>query len=326
MVTRKWAHLFLGAEPFLKAEAIQRLKAELGPPDAVLAFTFTSDDPFEPVLELLDAARPLLTEHHFIVLADVDRLPESALKPLLSRLETPRPHCGLVLTSEEARMQDEPALRELASRCLVRVFRPLDQTGCARWLQERATQRRKRLDQEAGHALMDRLGTDLALLAQALEQLSLAVGERPAIAREDVERHVGHSVAASTFTLVDQALAGRTSDALQTLHLLLLAGVKPHDIVGALTWQLKQLLRLRRLMAHGASRFEMARELKISHERLSQRLTVAGRFDAADLERLLARLFAVDWGMKRGTMRPELALEIWIVEVAQPRQPVLAER
>ncbi len=115
------------------------------------------------------------------------------------------------------------------------------------WLQDRAAQRLgKTMDRAVASALVDRVGTALRPLAQALEQLACFVGDRKMIVIGDVMRLVGSSVSEETFALTRAMGRGDLSGALERLNRLLDQGDEPEQVMGLLRWHWEKLHRDRR--------------------------------------------------------------------------------
>src|SRR5439155_22496898 len=111
----------------------------------------------------------------------------------------------------------------------------------------------KKLIGTAAQLLLEHAGPSMGLLDQELAKLAAYVGEQKTITAEDVEVLVGRSRAAETFKIFEAIGQGRAADALAILHRLLDQGEDPLAILGAFSWQLRNLALATRLTKLGRS-------------------------------------------------------------------------
>jgi DNA polymerase III subunit delta len=180
----------------------------------------------------------------------------------------------------------------------------------------------KKLAPDAAELLVELVGSGMGLLDQELGKLASAVGAKPAIAAEDVQRYVGRSKAADVFRILDAVGDGRPGEALSILEDLFAEGEDPMAVLGPLTAQLRKLAAVGRLTAAGqalgpamdaanVARWPKARE---SFERQLRHL---GR---RRLDKLTEWLAEINFGLKGGNALPErVQVERLVVMLARPR-------
>jgi DNA polymerase III subunit delta len=193
------------------------------------------------------------------------------------------------------------------------------------WLTEWArTAHKKKLAPDAAELLLDRIGSSMGLLDQELGKLAVAVGEKPEIAADDVDRMVGRSKAADVFRILDAIGEGKPGEALSVLEELFAEGEDPTAVMGPLTAQLRKLAAVGRLCfvekialgpamdTAGVPKWDKAR---ISCERQLKHL--GGR----RLLKLTDWLVEINYGLKGGCALPErVQVERLIVMLARPRE------
>lgn len=192
------------------------------------------------------------------------------------------------------------------------------------WLTEWAkTAHKKKLAPDAAELLLELVGSSMGLLDQELGKLAVAVGAKPGIAVEDVDRMVGRSKAADVFRILDAIGEGKPGVALSILEELFTEGEDPMGILGPLTAQLRKLAAVGRLTAEGQAlgpamdaagvpRWPKARE---SCER---QLKYLGR---RRLDKLTDWLVEINLGLKGGNALPErVQVERLVVMLARPRE------
>lgn len=121
---------------------------------------------------------------------------------------------------------------------------------CRSWAESR---HRKPLAPDAAELLVELVGPQMGLLDQELAKLAVAVGSRPRIEAEDVDKLVGRSRSGNVFRILDAVGEGRPAEALGILAELFADGEEPFAILGPLVSQLRKLAAVNRLMAEGQS-------------------------------------------------------------------------
>lgn len=234
---------------------------------------------FEGSAELsavLDEARtlPLLAARRVVIVADADRFVRAHAKPLLAYMESPATAGVLMLIvndwppkhggkgSAEAEgeqpaslyaQQDEPPKKELDAllkklvEAVAKVGRLIDCTSPEqRDLPARvvklAAERGKRIRPDAVAELVACIGNNLSGLDSEIEKLSLYVGERAEIVKDDVEAVAYVSAGPKIFALSDAVAAGKTKEALEALDALLLKRGDEFPLLGLIASRLRMRL------------------------------------------------------------------------------------
>ena len=193
------------------------------------------------------------------------------------------------------------------------------------WLVEWArTAHKKKLAADAAELMLDRVGGSMGSLDQELGKLAVAVGAKPGIAAEDVERMVGRTKAADVFRILDAIGDGRAGEALSILEELFTEGEDPMAVMGPLTAQLRKLAAVGRLHflekvalgpamdAAGVPKWD---KIRIGFEK--QMKYIGGR----RLLKLTDWLVEINLGLKGGNALPErVQVERLVVMLARPRE------
>lgn len=169
----------------------------------------------------------------------------------------------------------------------------------------------RRIDGDAVRALVAAVGTQLAELAAACQQLiSDSVGD---VTAETVEKYHGGRVEATGFKVADAALAGRTAQALSMLRHALATGADPVPLVAALAMKVRAVARV-----HGArgSSAQLARDLGMAPWQVDQARREAQRFSSSSLARCIQVLAEADAQVKGGSRDPVYAVERAVTVIA----------
>ncbi|MEU2924675.1 DNA polymerase III subunit delta [Streptomyces sp. NPDC007251] len=166
---------------------------------------------------------------------------------------------------------------------------------------------------EACQALCDAVGSDLRELASAVSQLVADV--EGTIDEAVVGRYYTGRAEASSFTVADRAVEGRTAEALEALRWSLATGVAPVLITSALAQGVRAIGKLS--SARGGRPADLARELGMPPwkiDRVRQQMRGWTPDGVAVAMRAIAE---ADAGVKGGGDDPEYALEKAVVVIAR---------
>jgi DNA polymerase-3 subunit delta len=116
---------------------------------------------------------------------------------------------------------------------------------CGKWSQSK---HQKTLEPAAASLLVELVGGEMGILDQELAKLATYVGNAPQITAKDVDALVAHSRVETAWKMLDAAGEGNAAATLATLEHLLGQGEEPMAILGAVSWQLRKLAQVARLM------------------------------------------------------------------------------
>ncbi len=295
--------VFAGENNWEKTEALKRLKEKLSPahPESVACELFRGDDKnFRPD-EVLTALQtiPWATQPRLTRIISVEKTPPTFQSRLLEMaVRLPGGACCL-LETDETNLRG-PFFEKLSHLAQVSVFKLPKGAAFLKWLDERASSSGKKFLPQAKEALVERVGEDLFQCDQAVEALATFVGEKPTIDEKDVETLMGFSLSQTSFALA-RAIAFREGlEALKILDRLLTGKERPHEIMGAVGWQLRRMLRAKELLENGTRPQEAARQLRLRWGEEETFFSCLARFEGPELLSGLQALLKMDQRLKRG--------------------------
>jgi len=140
------------------------------------------------------------------------------------------------------------------------------------------------------------------------------------IEEEDVKMLVLQVREASIFPAVDAILEGEPSLALQTLHRLRAEGANLPYILSMITRQLRLTTLAKDILDQGVPSSDIGSRLGIRSKFVIEKtLDQARKFQWARLIFLYQRLLKTDLEVKEGRLKEDLALDLFIAEVAVTR-------
>ena len=306
----------LSGETFLAEEAIDRIRAEAGT-DPLSEASFDADTLPAEILGALETPS-LLGGRRLVVVRDAHDLAKEAVEALLRYLEAPSPSAVLVLVSA-GRTKLDAAVKGAGSVVALEAPKGRRLVG---WIRERGRERKLRVDDRAGWALVDSVGTELRDLDAALVQLSTALGQGATVGAAEVRNAFPRLADERVFAFQDAVGERRLPVAMTALRRLLEQGDEPLMIFGALSSQVRRMLRGRRFADVSAKAVGDAMGLPSWRaERLQRQCRAYREEELVDALRVLA---ATDVEMKGGDLPPEAALERAVVQIVTGQMSLIA--
>jgi DNA polymerase-3 subunit delta len=250
--------------------------------------------------ETSDLSTPSLWgERRALLVTDCQSLSESGSRELKTYLEAPLVDAVAVLTVITGAARP-PALAtpvQAAGGVVRRVA--MRRQELPTWVLARAKARGVDLEPSAAATLVATIGEETAALDQAVEQLATAFpGDR--IGPAQVRAQFVGLGEQRVWDLCDQALTGRTGEALVTLRGLLEAREDPLLVLGGIASRIRDLLRVRALPPRMAPA-EAARAAGLRYDWQARRYRdQAARFGDGELDEVHSLVVEADRAIKGG--------------------------
>ena len=298
--------VLVGAERFFVERAIRLLRiASLG--DGPAGF---NDDLFHGSAALsgakvVGAARtlPMMARARFVLVRDVDSMSTAEQEPLAAYVEAPSESTCLVLVGDKLHGQSKLAKAAKKAKVLFEA-KPLKGGELRRFAMDEAKRRGHSLSSRAAEALLESVGEDLAGLDDALERLSLYVGDSQRIDVDAVEACVSRIAADSIWALVDAVGMRDSKRALGAAGSLLADREPALKILAMVARQLRIVARMREALASGLRGQDAARAAGAPPFKADDLTESARRFTARGLGQAFQVLADADLALK-GSKRPD---------------------
>ena len=310
--------VIVGDESFFVGRAVAALrKAVVG--DGPSGW---NEDTFEgkggSASRILDAALtlPMMGAQRFVLVRDLEALATAELDKLADYLEAPSPSSCVVLVAEKLDGRTRLAKRAAKLGMVVDAapIRPGDLRG---FVSAEAQRRRIKIAPDAAAALIDALGSDLPAIDDALERLSLYVGEGAAIDLDAVEVCVVKVRVESIWSLVDAVGMRDRPTAIKAVCSLLADREPPLRILAMVSRQLRIVARMQSALAAGASAPDAAKLAGAPPFKARDLAAAAKRFDRPALTRAFTVLAATDLALKGSRTPPEVVLQAAILDLTR---------
>jgi DNA polymerase-3 subunit delta len=320
-------YLLAGDEQFLRDQVVAELRAaSLG--GAVAAFNedrFTAGE--GDVEKVIAAARtvPMMAARRFVLVRGADRWDSgggsddagSPLDRLAAYAGDPSPSTCMVVTA--TKLDGRRKLTALAKKQdFVVACEPLDTRGLVSWVLARTKAKGHAMDREVAELLAEIGGPELAYVNDALERLSLYVGDGQPITENAVAECVVRVRTADTWALVAAVGARDLGKALQLLSEVYDPRSGGLMLLGALAWSIRQLAKYHAATAAGASHDDAAKRAGVYQPYRAKELAARARgITRKQVERWLLVLAETDVFLKSSRRPPDAILEEMLTKLCK---------
>lgn len=310
--------ILTGSERLLVDRALGALRrAALG--DGPSGF---NDDLFQgqglSAQRVLSAARtlPMMASKRFVLVRNLDAAATEEQERLADYVRAPNPDTCLVLVGEK--LDGRSKLAKLGREAGVWLeLEPPRAAELPSLAQREARNRGHALSAAAAAALADIIGTDLAALSDAVERLSLYVGDQQPIDVEHVEACVAQVRTESVWSLVDAVGERNAQKALTAAASLLAEREPPLRILALVARQLRILAKIRQALAQGLKPQEATQSAGAPPFKARELCAMAQRFDDPRLVRAFAAIAETDLALKGSKVAGPRVLERALLDLCQ---------
>ena len=237
-------------------------------------------------------------------------------KPLASCI-TQIPDSTVLVLIEGSLASNNPLLRELTGKAVVKSFPLMRDAKLRQWVQGRVSEEGGSISPQAVNLLTRLVGSNLWIMASEINKLVLFTSGRR-IEEEDVRAVVSYDQQASVFAMVDAIIDAKTEVAEQLLEQLLQRGTAPTYLLTMLARQVQMIVRAKELRKQRKPTIEIQNRLGLTSEfALRKTLEQASRYSLPRLKEMYHRLLEADLSIKTGQYDDELALNILVAELCQ---------
>jgi len=304
-------------ESLLNAECDRVLDKLIEPEQRAMSL-FGFDAASVSCCDVLDELRTpaLLSGKKVVLVKDADNF-ISKNRGLLERyFENPSSTAVLVLTVQSWHSNTKLARKLPGAGKLIGVTHPKPWQLPQRLIQYSNDAHNKRLDRQAAELLVELTGDDLVRLYSEIDKLSLFVHKDKVITVRHVESLIGHNRLFNSFAVIDACLAGETANAVNRLRDMFSKDRSAeYSFVGAFAYHFRRLFGAKKLLEEGLGSSEIAKRLHIwsNTDRYFGQLR---KISLAQIGENLKRLAEIDYAIKTGRAKPQVAAEQLVLKLA----------
>jgi DNA polymerase-3 subunit delta len=294
-------------ESFLADEALEKIRAE-AMIDPLSEVALGADASASEIIAALDTPS-LLGGTRLVVVEEVQDLNKEQRDALSLYLESPSDSSVLVLVSA-GRTPLASVVKKAGEIVTLEAPKGRRLIG---WLRTRSRAHDLKLDERAGWAMVDTVGTDLRALDSALDQLATALGANAVVGPQEVRRAFPRLADERIFAFTDAVGERKMAAAMGALRRLLEQDDPPLLVFGSLASHLRRLLVAREFSDRGPRAVGDA--LGLPEWRAERIHKQARSYRREELIEAMQVLAATDLEMKGGDMPAEIALERAVVKI-----------
>ena len=300
-------YVVVGPEGFLRDQVVRAIRkhADTGVPgfneDKFNAGETSADAVVGAALHL-----PMMAPLRLVLLRGVDRWDKKSgdknLDVIASYASSPVDTTVLVI--EAPKINGSRKLMKIAKKAgFVVSCEALKRRELPRWIRERAKAMGHDVNSSVADALAELSGPELGAVCDALERLSLYVGEGGTIDEAALSAVVTRVRQDTVWMLVDAVAARDLGKSLASLDDAFDTRDKGPQLIGTVAWRVRQLIKFKALLGRGASKAEAGKAAGVPGFKVSDLERTVRRLTPQKLERWLMLLGEADLAVK-GSRRP----------------------
>ncbi len=312
-----------GDDAYLRDEALRAIvRLAVGTSGDDMAVTRFSGD-HASLADVLDEVRtlPFLAKCRIAVVEGADPFVTAHRKELEAYAEKPSTAGVLVLSVKS--WPGNTKLAKLVDKVGLAVeCKTPDERELPPWLVGMARARLEtKLDDDAAKLLVELVGPEVGLLASEVEKLSVYVGERNRIGRDDVARMVGAGRVETIWRTIEAATTGQGAEALADLDRLLGSGEPPIKLLAGMTFSLQKVHHAGQLRRHRVELRDACQRAGIFAGAVEKTRQQHAHLGPSRVDALPGWLLQADLDLKGDSvLPPRVVLERLMVRLADKRR------
>jgi DNA polymerase-3 subunit delta len=200
--------------------------------------------------------------------------------------------------------------KALKSKTQLEEYDDLDARQLAKWLAEEAKEKGGNLSQANANYLVDRVGTNQALLNNELEKLLIYNAE---ITKENIDLLVEKTPQSKIFDLLDATFAGDKKRALELYDEQRAQKVEPQNILALLAWQLQILVYAK--YGAGKTASQIAKDAKLNPYPVQKAQNLVRKIPDEKLKQMIHEALEIDYRSKTSAYDIDEALKTYIISL-----------
>jgi DNA polymerase III subunit delta len=319
-------YLLYGTESFLIHETIQLLISKVLKEEEK-DFNFSTYDleetPIEVALEDAETF-PFIGDKRLIVLQNPVFLTSEKTKEKVEHnitklevfLTNPPPYSIVIIAAPYEKLDERKKItKELKRKAVVVEAKKLNDHELTKWIKDRLAINGVEMDSKAIEKMVGIAGSNLFVLTNELEKMSLFVGKDKRIDIQTVDLLVSKTLEQNIFELVEKVVHRKIAEALRIYYDLLKQNEEPIKILALLSGQFRLIYQVKELSRKGYGQQQMASSLKQHPYRVKLAAGQAHLFSEDELKRIVLLFAEADYEMKTGGLNKTMIIEMILFQL-----------
>ena len=305
--------LIRGSESVLVERARTALVAQAREDDPNVEITTIQAGSYEPGTLLLLASPSLFGEQRAIIAEGAESMSDAFLSDALAYIESPEDDVHWVIC-QGGGVRGKKLLDVIAKRFPVMACDPIKkETEKADFVKRDVSGAGRRIENNAVHALLAAVGSDLRELDAAVRQLLADTTGTITVAT--VDRYYSGRVEATGFRVADAAARGDAAEALTLVRHAVATGTSPVPIIAALAMKLRTLAKVAAARGRGLT----AKDLSLAPWQMERAQRDLRGWTPEGLAHAILAVARADEDAKGASRDPGYAVERAIVAITRAR-------
>ncbi|MFQ5455347.1 MAG: DNA polymerase III subunit delta [Nitrospirota bacterium] len=264
---------------------------------------------------MLSESNSFFSKKQVVTVKDINLLRDKELNKLIPYIKNPSPDTCLIFIGEKIDKRKKVFAAFKEKGIIVRVY-PIKPEQAPAWIRSRVAKMGMTISNDAVVYLKEKIGTDLNLLKNETEKLSIYLyNKKKMIESKDVEEILAGKREYSIFELIDN-IGRRDKDAsLRILYRLIEEGEPPLFILSMIIRRFRQIWMAKEMLLDGISRKVISANLGISHFFLDPLLQQTKKFTIGEIRTLFSLFVETDSDLKKSSISPHFILESLILSI-----------
>lgn len=288
-------YLVAGDESFLRDKAIQKIRFDIS--KEVTPLIFYSDD--TSIKEAVDACRSMdmLTENLVVIYKGFEDISTQDKDILSKYIRKPNPAACLIIEASTRYINGKKPYNKLPKFKVLECNRPrIGQLG--NWINKIAEDKEKKIESRAVESLISKCGNSLKGISDAIEKLSLYVGESKIITLGHVQELIGFDAEYTAYNLIDEIFKKDIGESLRIANRVISKEKDIFGLIGLISFQLTRIYKAKNLLQKKVPRQEVLRELGIYSYLADKFLKQVERSNSKTINKAISLLAETDLNFK----------------------------
>ncbi|MGF9963230.1 DNA polymerase III subunit delta [Bacillus rhizoplanae] len=317
-------YLLYGTEVYFINETLQLLTSE-ALPEEDREFNVVTYDLEEAYLEeVVEDAKtlPFFGERKIIIvksplfLTSQKAKIEQNVKVLEEYIAEPSPFSILVFIAPFEKLDERKKITKLLKKTAdVVEANAMQVQDVRKWIVSRAEEMHIHIEEGAVSLLLELVGSNVTMLAQEMDKLTLYVGIGGEITTSLVAELVPKSVEQNVFALTEKVIKKDIAGAMRILEGLFTQQEEPIKLLALLVGQFRLLYQVKELQQRGYGQNQIASHIGVHPYRVKLAMNQTNFFSFEALKRVIHELAEADYNMKTGRMDKRLVLEFFLMRL-----------
>lgn len=321
-------YVLYGTEPFFIQSIIEKLERNVIQNEKEDLSLFDLDEiPLEEVIAdaetypFFGENKLIIAENTSFLKAQSNLLPfEHKVENLERYLDNPLEHTVLVFIAPYQKLDERKKIvKQLKKKAIVAECNPIREQDISQWITTLAKEMNIEIQKEAYEVFERELQTNLYLIQNELQKISLYVGPGGVVTKSIAEELIAKTTNSSALRLVDAVIDKDLGKAIEIYQDLMKMKEEPIAIIGLLAYQFRMLLRVKLLREKGYGQQQLQKNIGGHPYGIKMALTREKRFRLEKLEQIMIRLTETDAAMKQGTMDKNLSFELLLYDLIESK-------